>query len=183
MNLMNTKVQEIINEINDVRQQIYAAVAELSQEQMDFKPSPDVWSISEVLSHLNIVEKGLPKLYSILLKKAEDAGFKPETEGSMLNSLDYAQLEVVNQKMPAPERVLPQAGIEKAELLTALQASRQAVIDAVAPAGNYDFSEVKWAHPFLGEINFYQWILFIGKHEQRHLGQINDIRQFANFPA
>lgn len=180
---MNRKIQEIIDEIDAVRADIYANVAALSQEQMDFKPSADAWSISEVLSHLYIVEKGLPKLYAILLKKAEEAGWKPETAGSMLNSLDYAQLEVVKQKMPAPERVLPQAGLAKEDLLTALRQSRQAIIDAVSLAGDYDLSEVKWPHPALGEINFYQWVLFIGKHEQRHLGQIQSIQTSTGFPA
>lgn len=180
---MNRKVQEIVNDINAVRQHIYDTVAALSQEQMDFKPSSDAWSISEILSHLNMVEKGLPKLYAILLKKAEEAGWKPETEGSMLDSLDYAQLNVVNQKISAPERVLPQAGIAKADLLAALQQSRQAIIDAVSPAGEHDLSDVKWPHPALGEINFYQWVLFIGKHELRHLGQINAIKQADSFSS
>lgn len=173
---MNPKVQEIINDIDGVRANLYAAVTDLSQEQLDFKPAPDEWSISEILSHLQVVEKGLPKLYTIMLQKAAEAGLQPETDGSWLHSLDDAGLEVVTQKMPAPERVLPKAGIAKAELLESLRQSRQAVVDAVSQAGNHDLSGVKWPHPALGEINFYQWILFIGKHEMRHLGQINRLK-------
>jgi len=26
-------------------------------------------------------------------------------------------------------------------------------------------------HPFFGPLNAYEWLLFIGKHEERHLGQ------------
>lgn len=173
---MNPKVQEIINDIDGVRANLYAAVTDLLQEQLDFKPAPDEWSISEILSHLQVVEKGLPKLYTIMLQKAAEAGLQPETDGSWLHSLDDAGLEVVTQKMPAPERVLPKAGIAKAELLESLRQSRQAVVDAVSQAGNHDLSGVKWPHPALGEINFYQWILFIGKHEMRHLGQINRLK-------
>jgi uncharacterized damage-inducible protein DinB len=174
---MNHKVQEIVTEIEAVRQTIYDAVAELSQAQLDFKPVPEVWSVSEILSHLNKVERGLPKLYAILLQKLEEAGWQPETQGSMLNSLDYAQLDVATLKVQAPERVLPQSGLTKSELLEALKQSRQAVLDAIAPAGDYDLSGVKWPHPALGEINFYQWILFIGKHEQRHLNQILGLKK------
>lgn len=180
---MNRKVQELIHEIESVRQHIYDDVSALSQKQLDFKPTPDAWSISEVLSHLHVVEKGLPKLYAILLKKAEEAGLRPETEGSMLNCLDEFQIEVVTQRMNAPERVLPQTGIAKADLFASLQQSRQAILDALAPTGDYDLSEVKWPHPALGEINFYQWVLFIGKHEKRHLGQINAIMNADGFPA
>ncbi|HEX4945809.1 MAG TPA: DinB family protein [Blastocatellia bacterium] len=174
---MNHKVQEIVTEIEAVRQSLYEAVADLSQEQMDFKPTPESWSISEVLSHLNKVERSLPKLYAILLQKIEAAGLKPETEGSMLNSLDHAQLDVVTQKVQAPERVLPQAGLTKDEVMAALKQSRQAILDAVSQAGEYDLSGVTWPHPALGDINFYQWVLFIGKHEQRHLGQINAVKK------
>ncbi len=129
---MNQKVQEIVNEIEAVRQQIYAAVVELSQAQMDFKPAPDAWSVSEILSHLNKVERGLPKLYSMMLQKLAEAGWQPETEGSMLGSLDHAQLDVASKKFQAPERVLPQSGLSKAEILSALEQSRQAIVAAVA---------------------------------------------------
>ena len=180
---MNHKVQEIVTEIEAVRQALYDAVAELSQAQMDFKPAPDAWSISENLSHLNKVERGLPKLYTMLLQKVEEAGLKPETEGSMLNSLDNTVLDDTTQKFQAPERVQPQPGLSKADLLAALQQSRQAVLDAVAPAGEYDLSGVTWLHPALGDINFYQWVLFIGKHERRHLGQIEGVKNAAGFPT
>jgi uncharacterized damage-inducible protein DinB len=181
LNVMNHKVQEIVTEIEAVRQALYDAVADLSQAQMDFKPAPDRWSISENLSHLNKVERGLPKLYPMLLQKLEEAGWKPETEGSMLNSLDGTVLDGA-QKFQAPERVQPQSGLAKAEVLTALQQSRQAILAAVAPSPEYDLSGVTWPHPALGDINFYQWVLFIGKHEQRHLGQIEAIKQAEGFP-
>ncbi len=179
---MNHKVQEIVTEIEAVRQTIYDAVAPLSQAQLDFKPAPDRWSISENLSHLNKVERGLPKLYTMLLQKIAEAGLQPETEGSMLDSLDRSILDDATQKFQAPERVQPLPGLSKAEVLAALQASRQAVLDAVAPAGEYDLSGVIWPHPALGDINFYQWLLFIGKHEQRHLGQIEEIKKAEGFP-
>ncbi len=180
---MNHKVQEIVTEIEAVRQHIYDAVAGLSQTQMDFRPTPESWSISENLSHLNKVERGLPKLYTLLLQKIAEAGLQPETEGSLLQSLDHAQLDVATQKFQAPERVLPQSGLTKAEVLAALQQSRQAVLDAVAPAGEYDLSGVTWPHPALGDINFYQWVLFIGKHEKRHLGQIEGVKKADGFPT
>lgn len=179
---MNHKVQEIVTEIEAVRQSLYAAVADLSQAQLDFKPAPDRWSISENLSHLNKVERGLPKLYPMLLQKLEEAGWKPETEGSMLNSLDHAGLEVATQKFQAPERVQPQSDLTKDEVIAALKQSRQAILDAVAQAPEYDLSGVTWPHPALGDINFYQWVLFIGKHEQRHLGQIEEIKKAEGFP-
>lgn len=180
---MNHKVQEIVTAIEAVRQSLYDAVAGLSQAQLDFKPAPDRWSISENLSHLNKVERGLPKLYPILLQKLEAAGWKPETEGSMLNSLERTTLTDPAQKFQAPERVRPQAGFTKDELLTALKQSRQAIVEAVAQAPEYDLSGVTWPHPALGDINFYQWVLFIGKHEQRHLGQIEEIKKAEGFPA
>lgn len=177
---MNHKVQEIVTEIEAVRQSLYDAVAELSQGQMDFKPAPNRWSISENLSHLNKVERGLPKLYTILLQKLEEAGWKPETAGSMLDSLNGSVLDA-GQKFQAPERVLPVSGLSKDDVLAALRQSRQAVLEAVAPAPEYDLSGVTWPHPALGDINFYQWVLFIGKHEKRHLAQIEEIKKAAGF--
>jgi hypothetical protein len=34
---------------------------------------------------------------------------------------------------------------------------------------------LRWAHPALGELDLYQYILFIGQHEARHARQIVEI--------
>jgi hypothetical protein len=31
------------------------------------------------------------------------------------------------------------------------------------------------AHPTLGPLNRYQWVLFVGQHEARHAAQLQDI--------
>ena len=58
------------------------------------------------------------------------------------------------------------------EALRSLTDSRRALRDSLVEGDGMDLSVIKRPHPALGELNLYQWGLFIGKHEERHTLQI-----------
>ncbi|MDB4886632.1 MAG: hypothetical protein JWN79_2070, partial [Gemmatimonadetes bacterium] len=45
----------------------------------------------------------------------------------------------------------------------------------IAAADGLALQSVRHAHPRLGDIDLYQWILFIGQHEARHVPQVAEI--------
>jgi hypothetical protein len=42
------------------------------------------------------------------------------------------------------------------------------------PVDGRDLTRLSAPHPIFGPINGYEWVLFIGQHEERHLGQLRD---------
>jgi hypothetical protein len=58
------------------------------------------------------------------------------------------------------------------ELYDGLAASRAALVVQTGKADAYDLSQLHAPHPAFGRLNMYQWILFIGPLELRHLHQI-----------
>ena len=46
---------------------------------------------------------------------------------------------------------------------------------AVDRADGLAIGEVTAPHPFLGSLNLYQWLIFLGAHEARHAAQIREI--------
>ena len=74
--------------------------------------------------------------------------------------------------MQAPETVRPRANADINEALAGLESSREALRAAAVAASGLSLGEIKHTHPFLGELDLYQWLIFVGQHEGRHKKQI-----------
>ena len=70
---------------------------------------------------------------------------------------------------------MPRGDLSAAEGLAALETSRRELLSAVAEGDGLALGTVTYPHPLLGDLNLYQWILFVGQHEARHAGQIREI--------
>jgi hypothetical protein len=68
--------------------------------------------------------------------------------------------------------VLPRADIDFKEALDGLESSRDALRTAVVSANGLALGEIKHTHAILGELDLYQWLIFVGQHEGRHRKQI-----------
>ncbi len=174
---MNNKLREIIVEIEGTRRELIDTVADLAQVQLDIRSSPQSWSMGEVLDHLRLSESSVAKLITMSTERAKEKGLGPDLAGgSVISSLDHFRIEKPLRKVQSPPAVIPQSRIAKAELLEGLSISRAKLLEAVAAAAPYNLHELRHPHPFLGELDLYQWIIFIGKHERRHIAQITQGR-------
>ena len=66
----------------------------------------------------------------------------------------------------------PRTNIDISEALDGLESSREALRAAVVSASGLSLGEIKHTHPILGELDLYQWLIFVGQHEGRHKKQI-----------
>jgi hypothetical protein len=180
---MNNKLREIIVEIEGARRMLNDTVADLTQVQLDFRSSPQSWSMGEVLDHLRLTESLVADFLMMSTRKAKEKKLGPaSTGGSVISSLDHFRIEKPLRKVQAPSAVIPQPGIAKNKLLGALSGSRAKLLEAVAAVAPYNLHELRHPHPFLGELDLYQWLLLVGKHEQRHTAQVSQIRVTHGFP-
>jgi hypothetical protein len=172
---MNTRLREIVDEIENARAKLYASVENLSQEELDKQPGPGIWSPGEILYHLYLSETGITTLLDKQVARARkrNLGLDPE-DSSLLGSLDHFALEKAETKVKAPSRALPQKDIKKKEMIELLQNSRKELLEKISEASPYNLSELEFPHPLLGRMDMYRWILFIGKHEERHTNQLTD---------
>ena len=181
---MNNKLREIADEIAGQRQKLLLVVAPLSQQQLDFQSAPESWSIGEILHHLFLIEVQIVKLARRLLVQAQETGLGPDpgAEGSALHALDHLRQDSQNKFKTIPQ-TSPQAGMAKGELLVLLQHSSAELLRVMMAAAPYDLNRLSFPHPFLGELNLYQWFLFAGRHEQRHRRQIRGVLENSAFPV
>ena len=60
--------------------------------------------------------------------------------------------------------------------MSLLSDSRARLKLAIDEADGIDLSQMHFPHPVLGRLDMYQWILFVGKHERRHIAQIARVK-------
>ncbi len=173
---MNTRLNEIINDIKDARSTVLDIMRGLPQEELDEQPGPGKWSIGEIVHHLYLVETGIIKLLEKQIQRAKKRGIGPDTnDESLLGSLDRFALETAETKFSAPGQTAPRHGVEKKELVELLHGSRSELMGILLEASSFDLSELLFPHPALGRLNMYQWVLFVGKHDRRHTAQLKAI--------
>ena len=174
---MGARLQQIIDEIQKTRSLLLTKVSGLTQSEIDFRPVPDQWSIGEILHHLSIIENQVTHVAAKQIQRAEKMGLAPDpSDESVLHSLDQFAIETAPQKITSPQFAVPTKGMKKEDLLEELKRSRIALMEKLSTAHAIDLSRLQFPHPVLGRLDMYQWILYIGKHEQRHINQIELLR-------
>jgi len=193
-------VAEIFDDIDQTRASLFESVEGLSADEHGSRPAPDRWSVAEILEHLSLVERGVARVVARLLEKAEAAGqgkadgqtqaVAGQTHGASGQTPEaaaaFAPVSIAEfveqtrtQKLNAPENARP-AGVPAADSLSHLRDSR-AALHALRPrVERADCSSARPPHPVWGPLNLYQWLLFLGAHEARHLAQIEALKEGMN---
>ena len=172
---MHPRLTELLDYLDAQRAHVLAASSVLPPERWSVRPAPDRWSVAEVCWHLHRVEVGVARL---IQKRAVDAraqGHPAEVdESSLLGSLDGRGVTDRRFKIEAPARITPTEIPTASAVQQQLHESRELLRSAVADADGLALQSLTHPHPVLGEIDLYQWILFVGQHEARHTGQITE---------
>lgn len=172
-------VAEIYEAIDDTRARLVGAVEHLTDEQLAFRPSPERWTVAELVEHLSITERRLARMLGVLVGKLEPAAAREE--GSAFAPVSVAEFveRASKEKYTAPEEIRP-TGAPLPDSLASLGDSR-AAIHALRPRVELlDGTRAHFPHPAWGPLDLYQWLAFLGLHEQRHLAQIEALIQTMN---
>lgn len=173
---MHRRISELVEFADTARAALLEAAATVPAEQFARRPAPERWSAAELLEHLARVESGCARVIAKRAASARASGVTAEQEdSSMLGALDGRRVTDRSRKLVAPELVAPAGGFTRESALDALAKSRVEFKHAIADADGLALGEVRHTHVVLGELDLYQWILFVGQHEQRHLAQLEEI--------
>jgi len=173
---------EIYDEIDRTRARLFQTVEGLTAEQQGFRPAPDRWSVAQLCDHLSIVEAGVLKVLGKVLAKAEESGAPPPPSDAPFAPVSIEEFveRTRGVKIDAPESARPADSRPVAESLAALRDSR-AALHALRPRlERLDAHALRFPHPAWGPLNLYQWLLFVGAHEARHLAQIEALKEAMN---
>ena len=164
--------------LESTRKNVLEATKGLSEEQWNFKPAPDRWSVAQVMEHIAAAEDFLRDF----TKEKVMAGPAGEA-GRDIKKTDDAVLTMVpdrSHKAQAPEPLVPsnRFGSPDGSIKHFLE-SRMATEDFLkSTAGMRDHV----TDSPLGKLDGYEFVLFIAAHSERHTKQINEVKADPNFP-
>lgn len=159
-------------------QMVEEQVIGLSPAQLEYKASPDRWSIREVVSHLAVAEPDYWRELQKAVKAAPDMD-KKKSAATDADIMWYGIDRVVHTKTGGGhEKVDTYKDLNEA--IGKFEALRVTMIDYIKTT-NDDLR----AHSFgeYGEtIDCWQWMLEISTHSERHIQQIREIKNDPGFP-
>jgi len=176
--MTDTDREHLLVHFEMTTQMVAEQVRGLSAAQLEYKASPERWSIREVVSHLAVSEPDYWREIQKALKAAPDMATK-KSQATDADVMWYGIDRVVHTKTGGGHEKVDTYK-DLGEALGKFQALRATMIDYIKTT-NDDLR----AHSFgeYGEvIDCWQWMLEISTHAERHIQQIREIKNDPNFP-
>jgi hypothetical protein len=162
---------------------LMAAVGGLSQAQADWRPTPDSWSVAEILHHLILSNRSFALVVGKLVERGQRAGL-PARQGGRRSWPRLRTVADVKASGPVknPDRVTPAQGLPIEQLRSELVEAHRAVEGHIPALAALDLEALHFPHPLGFELNLYQWTDIAGAHERRHLRQLEAVMAADGFP-
>jgi hypothetical protein len=207
------RLRKALDMIERERGAFLAPLEPLSQNQMNFKPAADAWSIGEVAHHVGLTEQLLQRNVRELLEKGgerreayrevpfDELPMGPQMIPDALLRMAPLQLtfSIMNRLLPRAVQsfllanpiakirtaplVEPKAGLAKSELMDFLKDLRHATVTLLEPVNDWDLSRFRWNHPLMGTHDVYGTLELLASHDQRHRRQVDRIKNDPKFPG
>jgi uncharacterized damage-inducible protein DinB len=151
---------------------LHDEVAGLSPAQLTFRRAPDAWTILEVIDHLVVVH---PIYFDDLQNalKGPAGQVSPSTDTDIL----WYGIDRTNREKAIPSEV-PKGGRDLQSALATHDKLHARLVDYIKTTADDLRSHLVARQRCDG----YQWALLISTHEQRHILQIREIKDDAQFP-
>ena len=157
------------------------SVKNLSEEQLNFKASPESWSVKECMYHIAASEK---LLWGMLEKSMKEPANPEKRADIKVTDEQFVQMmEDRSKKFKTMEPFEPKnTGYNTlAEATEDFKKNRMEHIRYLKNSTE-DFRNHVVQMPF-GSIDAYQVCLMIASHSNRHTQQINEVKASTGFPA
>jgi hypothetical protein len=172
---MEPKISAQLYQLDAALDLLIAKLLKERPEKLAHKPSPERWSVYEVMQHLMAVERASMRY---LQKKLQDpkalpsAGWGSGIRAALLRSRLRSSL-----KLKAPAAASTEVFEEVAsfaQLTGEWQAQRAELRDLLEKQPEVVFQKAAYKHPSAGRMTIENMLKFFLVHFQRHLKQINE---------
>jgi hypothetical protein len=166
--------------LEETKDNILKKVKGLSAAQLNFKASPESWSVAECVEHIAISENNIFGFCQMSLKEPAD----PSKRSELKFTDDTAVIKMISDrssKVKTSEAFVPSGKFGSFEgSLKEFKEKRENNIKYVKTTSD-DLRNHFNDFPF-GKLDAYQTILFMAAHSKRHTDQIDEVLANPNFP-
>jgi hypothetical protein len=164
---------------------VTAATRGLSEEQWSFKPSPERWSIAEIVEHMVLVQELVLGPIRAGLAAAPAVGNR---DYQLVDDFVGSRFPDRSMKLQVPEPARPSGRWVPAEALEKLAANCGRLTEYVESTPDIRGRAIEAAplvaisHGELREMDGYQWVLAVAAHTERHTHQIREVQGDSGYP-
>ena len=177
--LTDAERKQAVDLLQETKETLLKKVKGLSKEQLNFKATPESWSIAECVEHIAISENNLFGFAQMGLKEPADPSKRSEVK--MTDEAIVKMIADRSSKVKTSEAFVPSGKFGTFEAtVNEFVSKRDANINYIKTTSD-DLRNHYNDFPF-GKLDTYQTILFMAAHSRRHTAQIEEVMANANFP-
>lgn len=176
-------LQQLLISVADARKQFVQAASGLTYDQGQFKSSPEVWSIAEIVEHMVWAEMG--GINGIWKALAGIRNNKPIWTGDAIHQGRHIE-EIIaktwKEKEIVPESAKPRWGGPVEYWIVALNGCQNLLESLCEALEGFELRQVIYPHIISGPLDVIQRMEFLRFHLNRHQHQIENIKEHPNYP-
>jgi DinB superfamily len=164
--------------LETTKKNVLEATKGLSEEQWNFKPAADRWSVAQVMEHIAASEDFIREMLKEKVMVAP-AG-EPTRDVKKTDDAVLAMVPDRTHKAQAPEPLVPtnRFGSPESSIkhFVETRATTEEFLKTTTGLRDHVMDSP------LGKLDGYEFVLFIAAHSERHTKQINEVKADPNFP-
>jgi len=182
------EVNNLTQELSEISERVKTEFRSLSYEQLNWKPSPERWSVAQCFDHLITGNKAYFPIIESVVKGKKETKFAerlpvlPKVWGRLLiKSLDPK----TTRKMKAPAGFQPSASDVPATIIDDFLATQDQVAELMNQTSQLNLDRIIITSPANGAITYSLMDAYriVVVHEQRHFLQAKRVKEEKEFPG
>ena len=185
---MNEELPKLIDEANAIADDAQKSFGHLSPTQLNWKPSPNQWSVAQCLDHLIVINSAA---FPVVEQIVRD-GYKPTLQQRLPilpRFFAWMVLKAVSpegkSKYKAARHVEPSSSTIAADIVNRFKAHQQELIRHMKMAEKLDLSKIIITSPVASFATYSALDAYkiAVTHERRHLLQAKRVMEMPGFPT
>lgn len=182
---LNTELEGYRKQFEGAPEEFQKLIEGLSDEQFNWRPGEDRWSMAECIDHLVMIGTIMNRNIDEALEKAEarglrsDGPFKYGALGNWFVRAVSGSEAARKKKFKAPKTYTPTSNHSISRLDSAFRKLQTEYVERLKRADGVDLVRVKIPSPItrLIRLSLGQWFALLAGHQERHLQQAKDVRE------
>jgi len=184
---MNDALPQLIEELHAVAADARSTFGRLTNEQLNWKPSPDEWSVAQCLDHLVVSNEEFFPLIDKIKRGAHKPSLKervpilPRVFGSLV--LNAVKPEG-QRKLKAAKPFQPSTSKIGADIVSRFENQQEEIAKQMKATENFDLRKIIVTSPIASFVTYsvFDAYRIIVAHDQRHVAQAKRVMAREGFP-
>ena len=173
----------LLNYLQQTRKDFLKSINGLSDEQWNYKASPERWSIAECAEHITLAENFIRDAYTKTMKEPA-ASDEQKAKANIPDEKLIAMLTDRSQKFKAPEPIQPKTHqwTTPEAIKAEFNKRRDATVKTAKSTPDSELRSHVADSPVGAPLDGYQFLELIAAHSKRHTLQIEEVKANPGYP-